>query len=157
MKKYIICDIDGTIADNTHRAPILQEIIDSDKHRSAEDMKDDRWTRFYDLCSKDTPLLDMRSIVKRVASYGQLIYLTGRVERIRDKTSDWLREHKFPAGALEMRADDDYRPNAEFKLATLAKYELTPDNVLCIFEDNDVAALRGAGYRVLHVAESGVR
>lgn len=157
MKQYVICDIDGTIADNTHRAHLLKDIVESDLHRSAEDMKNDRWTQFYDLCDKDTPYLDMRSIVKRVAAQSNIIYLTGRVERIRQKTADWLWEHKFPGGGLAMRANDDFRPNAAFKLARLSEMGLVPENVLCIFEDNDVDTLRDAGYRVLQVAKGGLR
>ncbi len=129
-KINIIVDIDGTCADNTHRAHLLQEIVDSDLHRTAEDMKNDRWTQFYDLCDRDVPMLDIRSIVKRVGAQGNVVYLTGRVERIRAKTETWLRVHGFPEGKVLMRANDDYRPNAEFKLDTLETKGYTPDNVL---------------------------
>jgi hypothetical protein len=158
MKNYVICDIDGTIANNEHRAHILKELVDSDKHRSSEDLKDDRWTRFYDLCDKDTPYSDIRSLLKALnGDFYSIVYLTGRIERIRGKTTEWLWGHGFPVGGLEMRADGDYRPNAEFKLARLTELGLTPDKVLCILEDNDVEALRAAGYRVLHVAPGGIR
>lgn len=156
-KEYIVVDIDGTIANNQHRAHLLSGLVASDENRGTKVLAADRWDEFYDLCDKDEPYLDMRSIIKRVAATSQVIYLTGRVERIRGKTVSWLKKHGFPSGTLYMRANDDFRRNSEFKLEALKTKGLTPENVLCIFEDNDVEAFREAGFRTLHVMEGGLR
>jgi phosphoglycolate phosphatase-like HAD superfamily hydrolase len=92
-----VFDIDGVLADVTHRLHYLQSYPQ-------------RWDRFFTAADRD-PLLAEGAARLRAALVGHdVIYLTGRPERSRQLTKRWLRRHGLPTGPLLMRADDDYRP-----------------------------------------------
>ena len=84
----------------------------------------------------------------------EVIYVSGRMEVSRDATVQWLARHKFPRGALHMRADGDYRRDDIVKEEILDRLGLLPQQVLCVLDDRDrvVAMWRRRGFRVLQVA-----
>jgi hypothetical protein len=92
----IICDIDGTIADNKHRLYLC-----------LNDPKD--WEGYYALGDKDKPMLPMLNLVRALlfAQY-RVVFSTGRPELsdqgidVRLQTEMWLK--------MNLRADIDYTP-----------------------------------------------
>jgi len=158
MKHAIICDIDGTIADIRHR---LHYIKNPD---GAKKSKPD-WDAFHAACVDDTPFRDVMRVVDtlRVGSCGcaykrlDLYFLSGRSEAVREQTeqwldSTWISELGSYAGLL-MRKKGDHRPDTEIKLEMIRELRLTPEDVLCIFDDRQcvVDMWRANGYRVMQV------
>jgi hypothetical protein len=156
MKNVIICDIDGTIADVRHRLHYIQ--TDGTKKAKPD------WDSFHAACVDDTPFLDVIRVVDalRMGTCGcgyrrlNLYFLSGRNDVVREQTERWL-DSVADFGnyeALVMRKAGDRRPDTEIKLEMIRQLGLTPDDVLCIFDDRQcvVDMWRENGYRVMQVA-----
>ena len=86
--RVYICDIDGTLADLKHRL----HFIEADK-------KD--WDGFFDACDGDEPIQNVINTVRDLAYAGnEFMYVTGRPERVRMKTRQWLLKHGLPLGSI---------------------------------------------------------
>jgi hypothetical protein len=159
MKKVVICDIDGTIADVRHRLPYIQN-ADGTKKKKPD------WDAFHAACVDDPPFKDVILMVDMLwrgtcgCGYAplDLHFLSGRNEVAREVTKQWLGKHfgiDFDLyHSLSMRKANDRRPDTEVKLEMVHELGLTPDKVLCIFDDRQsvVDMWRENGYRCLQVA-----
>lgn len=130
-----VCDIDGVLADTGHRL-----------HHVAGAPRD--WEAFFADAGLD-PLIDEgRQFVVQAASAGdEIVYLTGRPERWRQVTQDWLDAHHLPPGDLIMRGDADRRPAQVVKLRAL--HALAQQCRVRAFVDDDpevVSAAVAAGF-----------
>lgn len=141
----IIVDIDGTLADNTHR-----------QHLILGTQKD--WDAFFDACPDDAPIFPVVSLVKSLLRDKShvVIFVTGRPERIREETLAWLRENVgVDDPILMMRPDGDRRPDYEIKadlLSELRSCGVEPE--LAIDDRPAVAAMwRSEGLLVLQCDE----
>lgn len=122
MNKIVLCDIDGTVANNDHRQNLLKEFKD--------------WDLFFSKLDQDEPIEKIIKIVNEYSEQGFVIYfLTGRPERYELKTRQWLEKFfKFQINLI-MRKDGDMRDKL------LIKYELFSDNfqseeiLVCIEND----------------------
>ena len=90
-----VVDIDGTLALRGHRSP-------------------------YDWRSvlSDLPNLPVITAVRALANYEQvdaIIMVSGREERARALTQDWLESQRIPFDELFMRRNGDYRPDEVVK------------------------------------------
>lgn len=142
--KYIICDIDGTIADLAHRRCYVDGSMGK---------KD--WDKFHDECHKDEPIWAIGNIVWAVLRdnpHLHLLYVTGRMERSREITETWLFDKGFADGDLRMRKDGDYRPDYIVKAELTA--DLKPEDVWFVLDDRTqvVNMWRERGFRCLQVA-----
>jgi len=162
----IICDIDGTLADATHRLHYIQN-------------KPKDWTSFFAQVRNDAPHDDIRWIVDQLyfnpdsgENSVNLHLVSGRPERTREDTVTWLRDmlvwHPWVENAgyrltrvyyrLHMRKDGDRRADdivkEEILDTALTPAGVTPTNTLAVFDDRDrvVAMWRRRGFRVLQVA-----
>ena len=122
MKKIILCDIDGTIANNDHRQHFLQGKKD--------------WDGFFSELINDEPII---RIIKKINAYHDegknIIFLTGRPERFRYSTTLWLKENFEFEFKLLMRKDSDYRNKLEVK-EEIFNENFSSNDIECIF-DND--------------------
>ena len=134
-----VFDIDGVLADVRHR---LHHVTERPKN----------WEAFFGAAPADAALSEGVAAVAAAAAAGHMvIYLTGRPERCRTATVDWLADGGLPAGELFMRADTDRRPARITKVATLRR--LARRYRVAAFVDDDAAvveAVRAAGFPVLH-------
>lgn len=148
MIDVVVVDLDGTIADCTHRLHFIQGTN-----------KD--WDAFYNACKDDAPIESMVKMVHALNErFYHLVFLTGRSEIARSSTDEWLLENKlWSYDALLMRPLGDYRDDSVVKLELLNNYvnnEMGADKTITfILEDRNtvVKAYREAGYKVLQVAE----
>jgi hypothetical protein len=92
-----VVDIDGVVADVRHR---LHHLSGRPKN----------WPAFFAAAADDPPLAEGLRLVHELARDHEVIWLTGRPERLRSVTTDWLVGHALPAATLLMRADTDRRP-----------------------------------------------
>lgn len=105
-----IIDIDGTIADCSHRLHYLDE-------------KPPNWDAFFAAMIDDTPIKGMADLLNSLDLC--IIYITGRPDSYYDVTVKWLEKHGFPQEGCEvfMRTDGDKRPD------TIVKREIYEDMV----------------------------
>lgn len=123
--KTVICDIDGVIADCTHRLKFIQQ--------SPPD-----WDAFFDACGEDTPILPMITFLRGVAKAFSVVYATGRPERTRVKTVEWCAKHDIPAGLVLMRTDNDHREDFIVKRELVLKGLTNKSReIVAVFEDRD--------------------
>jgi hypothetical protein len=93
MNRFVIFDIDGTIADCSHR-------ID---HANAKD-----WDKFHSLADEDMVIVNIADLMINLSAIAPIILLTGRPERYRYKTMEWLKRASLDGfyEELIMREDD---------------------------------------------------
>lgn len=139
LLNYIV-DIDGVVADCTHR---LHHILEESPKN---------WEAFDSKIMSDKPITNMIWLLNCIMHdpYSFITLLTGRNVRTLDATIDWLEHWAVPFHALEMRGLHDRRPASEMKLERLTELGLSPEDVVTVFEDDPVtvSVLRHAGYHV---------
>lgn len=112
VRNIVVFDIDGTIADDTHRATRFAPWrLRGTREASAA------WEAYYSACVDDRPITAMRDVAHGFSAFGYaLILATGRPERLRELTLDWLDRHRFPkVEGLLMRSAGLRIGNAEIK------------------------------------------
>ncbi|MBO8193902.1 hypothetical protein ITI46_19860 [Streptomyces oryzae] len=133
---WAVFDLDGTLADVRHRLPLLQQ-------------RPRDWEAFFSAAVDDPPLPKGIALAIETAGQCALAYVTGRPERCRADTEDWLTSHGLPVGRLLMRADEDRRPARITKLELLQRLARERPVALVVDDDEQVnAAYERAGFRV---------
>lgn len=124
MLCYIV-DLDGCLASDRHRWLIAQPGTNCSVHLPMDSKEIDWETYFrYDLMVLDGVNENLAATLKEAfAQNYRIIYLTGRPERTRQATIDWLEAnnlnfHDF----LLMRKDWDYTPAREYKTQALEDF-----------------------------------
>jgi phosphoglycolate phosphatase-like HAD superfamily hydrolase len=136
QRPVVVLDIDGVLADVRHRLHFLTS-------------RPKAWDAFFAAAGHDPVLHPGADLAHQAAIKCRIVYLTGRPERIRRTTSDWLARHGLPAGALLMRPNNDRRPARVVKLERLRDLATHDTVVLVVDDDRDVVAtLRAAGFTV---------
>ncbi len=126
MKKTVICDIDGTIADNKHRQHYM------------EGKKD--WDGFFSEMHLDKPIYQIINKIKILKNSGnEIVFLTGRPEKYRLITENWLKKYFSFEINLLMRKDNDRRNKLEIKKELFIQ-NLKSSEIECCFE-NDLELL----------------
>ncbi|MYR43754.1 hypothetical protein [Streptomyces sp. SID5910] len=103
-----VFDLDNTLAGTAHRQRFLE--------RRPRD-----WDAFFAAAPHDPPLPEGIALVRASAGECEIVYLTGRPERCRRDTLDWLAAQGLPEGRLYMRGNSDRRPARRTKLEILGR------------------------------------
>lgn len=149
-----IFDIDGTLADLSHRLHFIQQTP-----------KD--WDGFFKACSADKPIPEVIAIAKALAPNYSIKLITGRSDAVREETSLWLDQQGILFSDLMMRKAGDHREDSIVKSELLDElmrtyyynhdyYNHAPAEIISgIFEDRQqvVDMYRARGLRVFQVAE----
>lgn len=144
---FIVFDLDDTLADTSHRQHILDEGDRSDP---------ETWQRFFDACDKDAPKREVIEIYNAlfVRLEHRVEIWTGRSDRVREKTVEWLHKHiNYPQECtLRMREEGDTRHDTEIKGEWIERHG-KPD---LMFDDRNstVQFFREQGITVCQVKES---
>lgn len=103
----VLCDIDGTIADTTHRLHYVNP---------PEGEKKD-WKGFFSEMVNDIVRLDVQKILVDLYNQGfTIIFLSARPDSYKDVTLKWLADKNLSfAYTLIMRQSHDKRPDTEVK------------------------------------------
>ncbi|MFD9224186.1 hypothetical protein ACFWDI_30270 [Streptomyces sp. NPDC060064] len=117
-----VFDLDGTLADSGHRQHFLE--------RKPRD-----WDAFFTAAPNDPPLAKGIELCLQAAEECEVRYLTGRPERCRRDTLDWLAAQGLPEGKVFMRRNDDRRPARTTKLEILRR--LGRDREIRMLVDDD--------------------
>lgn len=138
LRPLAVVDIDGVVADVRHRL-----------HHVERRPKD--WEAFFAAAADDPPHDEGLAVVRRLARDHEVVFLTGRPDRLRGDTRRWLRRHGLDGHRLMMRPEGDRRPAAQLKVRRLRN--LARDREIAVVIDDDpvvVAEVRDAGFPVLH-------
>lgn len=145
--KTIVFDIDGTLADLSHRIKYLEG-----------EKKD--WDSFYGRVDEDGVIEEIAQIfvcyVCWMTPSNKVICITGRPERTREATLKWFKEKiGFVPDELYMRKDRDWRPDVEIKKEWVEKLQKQGYEFQLAFEDRDrvVKMYRDLGIKCCQVAE----
>lgn len=121
----IIFDLDGTLADCSHRRHFVEDTRTIADPRNPGDRKSiskfkPDWNAFYQACDKDIPIKPVISIFYDCfnAHAGGVEIWSGRCESVRIKTLKWLHEHVPRCShidKLRMRPIGDHTPDDELK------------------------------------------
>ena len=125
MSKIVLCDIDGTVANNDHRQHYL------------EGKKD--WDGFFSELINDSPIKHViKRINQEVLNGNEIIFITGRPERYRYSTNLWLKEIFSFSYDLFMRKNGDKRNKLIIKKEIFQNHLEKMNIILCIDNDEDL-------------------
>lgn len=120
----IAFDLDGTLADLTHRLPYIQK-----------DPKD--WHAFFAACSSDKPIWQSATVLHALHQAGHWIEIwSGRSDEVREQTERWLEGNGIQYDALRMRVAGDHRPDHIVKAEWLDSLD-APNRPKLAFDDRD--------------------
>ena len=140
--KAIIVDIDGTLSDPKHRLHYV---------KNPEGKKN--FDKFFAEAHKDIPKQDVIDIIKKLGSgvseldeegkHYELIFLTGRPEKLRNITMNWLGvngllDYSYNGeilSTLYMRPNGNYTPDDELKQRIYEEEIKSKFDVVCVFDD----------------------
>ncbi len=143
-KGYILCDIDGTIADTTHRQHFVE--------KSPKD-----WKGFFGDISQDTVREDVRKML--IDWYNQMytiIFVSGRPDNYKEETLTWLEKNNLTfAWTLIMRRESDKRPDTEVKLEILNQHFHNKSLIHAVIDDRPsvIRMWRENGLNVIDVGK----
>lgn len=145
MTKAIIFDLDGTLADLTHRLWLVTG--------GAR-----RWDQFFEECDKDSVIAGVRSLLHIIAGDEEykIIIVSGRSEVVREKTIRWLDDNDLAYYTeLCMRKAGDYRQDTVVKSEILDDLLARGYQVELVIDDRPtvVAMWRKRGLTCLQCAE----
>lgn len=144
MDNAVIFDIDGTIADLSHRL-----------HHIQGDKKD--WNAFHADVDKDSPIYHIMDIIDALELMNKhtIILCTGRMERCREATEYWLEQYGVGYHRLLMRPEGNYEPDYAVKKTMLEELKSIGFEIQMVFEDRTqvVNMWREAGIPCLQVKE----
>ncbi|MER5543931.1 phosphatase domain-containing protein [Streptomyces sp. NPDC001118] len=117
-----VFDLDNTLADTGHRQHFLEA-------------RPRNWAGFFAAAPADPPLAEGVALAVRSARECEVVYLTGRPERCRRDTVEWLAAQGLPEGRVHMRGNADRRPARFTKLEILRR--LAQDREIRFLVDDD--------------------
>jgi hypothetical protein len=127
-RPWILCDIDGTIADPAHRAHLIPTGDARKMHGG--------WDAYTAQCEQDSLIYPVATLLTSMNATTNIAFVTGRNERFREETRQWLWKHLGIIGApLYMRQDKDVRPAQEVKQEIYDLHFRNVRRVLFVLED----------------------
>ena len=129
-----VFDIDGVLADATHR-----------QHHLASRPKD--WSSFFAEVGADPVIAAGVQRYRDESARHEIVLMSGRPERTRLDTQAWLARHGLGEPRLILREDADFRPAAVVKSELIALVG-PPAQVAVVVDDDEavVARLAAMGY-----------
>lgn len=125
--KTVIFDLDGTLADGTHRLHLLPTV---DLHLT------DSWNEFNRASKDDSPFHHTIEVCNSMVRAGlRVIILTGRSDIVRAETEAWLERHFVMYHKLVMRPHSDNRKDIIIKEEFL-RNQVGLDNIVAAWDDS---------------------
>lgn len=114
-KKAIIVDLDGTLADITHR------------RKYVEGQKKD-WKNFNKNIIQDDLNSWCAEIIRRMITDHHVLLVSGRTDELKAETEAWLTKHNVPYTDLLMRGHKDHRDD------TIVKREIYEEKIKPLYD-----------------------
>ena len=138
-----VFDIDGTLADCSHRI-----------HNIEKQPKD--WDAFFAACGYDEPIPHIVSLAVTLHDADQnIVYVSGRSDQCKTETLNWLEAYELPDAPIYMRKAGDHRPDDIVKGELLDQLIADGFQPIMAFDDRDrvVKMWRERGIPCAQVAE----
>lgn len=150
MIKAYLFDLDGTLADLTHRLHHITPVFDAQGMLPPKN-----WDAFFAACGDDKPIEHIGEVAFALSHSAKIIIVSGRSDQVRDVTIAWLDDHLIPYDAIYMRAAGDHRPDHIVKGELLDRVIADGYAPIMAFEDRDqvVKMWRERGIPCAQVAE----
>tara|TARA_R100000808_G_C2155393_1_gene167751 strand:+ start:4376 stop:4816 length:441 start_codon:yes stop_codon:yes gene_type:complete len=143
MIRVILCDIDGTIANVLHRINYVKG-------------KEKNWEEFNSRANNDSVKEDIANILREFYrdDETEIHIVTGREDKWKQDTEEWLRVNDIPFHGLYMRGLGDSRSDADVK-RDIYNTHFADKKVWFVLEDRDkvVKMWRDLGLSCMQVAE----
>lgn len=144
-KPIVVCDLDGTLSDGSHRLHLLPT---ENLHLT------ESWSEFNRAAAGDSPIKSTIAVINGLWVSGfAVVILTGRSDEVRYETCKWLNENGVKFDEIIMRRQEDNRKDTVIKEEALRAIGL--DNIVCAFDDspNVVKHFRSLGITTYQVTE----
>lgn len=138
MKNAYIFDIDGTIANCSHRLHYI--LPRTDKIESLEDLDKyaPDWESFYKECVNDAIIQPVVELLRTLQDAGEeIIFVTGRSDAYMEETLEWVCDKVLlkNTAIMYMRKEGDHREDCVVKKEIYNEYIKPYFNILGVFED----------------------
>lgn len=146
--KAVIFDLDGTLADGTHRLHLLPTV---DLHLT------DSWNEFNRASKDDSPIHSTIEVCNIMVQAGlRVIILTGRSDIVRAETEAWLERNFVMYSELVMRPHSDNRKDIIIKEEFL-RNQVGLENIVAAWDDSPavIEHFRGLGITTYAVCDYG--
>lgn len=124
--KTVVFDIDGTLANLTHRL----HFIKNGNHD---------WDKFFEAAVNDAPIPQMIELLNALCVQGyRIILVSGRTDKIKQETILWLLDNGVEAAyTIYMRVEGDYRKDTIIKKEILAmiRQDFPDDEISFVVDD----------------------
>lgn len=147
QKGFVLCDIDGTLADIKHRLHFVQQ-----------EKKD--WKGFFSHMMSDTPRVEVVDMLLNYEQEGyEIVFVSARPDDYRAFTEDWIENKAFNGyrihKTLLMRRAGDKRPDTEVKQGIYDMYFKGKYPILTVIDDRPVVIemWRANGLQVIDVGD----
>ena len=138
---FIVFDLDGTLADDTHR-----------QHHIVGEERD--WDAYFAACEGDVPLWPTIGVLQMMVHCGHRVEIwTGRSESCRGQTERWLSRVLGLEIWPLMRAEGDHRPDTVVKGEWLDGCGASPPDLVFDDRSKSVAFWREQGITCYQVAQ----
>lgn len=119
-----IFDIDGTLADCSHRVDLVNG-------------PNANWREFFAACVDDKPITHIMNVAHALeGTHDFVVFVSGRSDEVRAETERWLSKYGF-FQALYMRKAGDHRPDHVVKLELLAQLRADGYEPIMAFDDRN--------------------
>ena len=125
MIMNVIFDLDGTLADISHRVHLVRDRDNQD------------WKEFYARVDRDVPIMPVIVTLRALYDCGHRIFIwSAREETTRSDTRHWLDRYDVPYDDLRLRPSGDYRKDTELKQEWLMDFMTRFADVIdLVFDD----------------------
>jgi hypothetical protein len=131
----VIIDIDGTIADIRARMQKAGMQPNRDNRKEFQAWLDRLQTD--EMLAEDPPIPGMLGFVQALDFEHILYYVTGRDEKYRKVTEDWLDKHGFPPAIVHMRpSQDTWLAPGDYKQSVIRKLNQQHEGPVIVVDDD---------------------
>lgn len=149
--KVVICDLDGTLCNTSHREYLVKNLVVDDKQ-----VQKKNWPKFFAELCNDTPNWWCVTLLDGLDKLGvPVIYCSGRPDSYRKETEEWLSRYELTRKYLFMRNRNDSRKDSIAKEIILDFEILTRWKPFFAIDDRTqvVQMWRSRGITTLQCAE----
>jgi hypothetical protein len=146
MKKVVLVDLDGTIADTSHRynlAPTVDQFS--------------TWSVYAKACIRDTVIESVAVLTRILISKCEIHYISGRDGSALLETEMWLRKNNLPYHFLTLRPAGNEDSNADIKVNYILKLRAEGKEPILLLDDwpDTCRAAESVGVPALRVGNMG--